>query len=317
MARARLPHMRRDGRPRRPARDATAPIEHWKARGLDSRAHPAQPARARARRPSAASMSQDHGLEQALDNELIELRASRRSRTARRSQVELPDPQHRPDRRARCSPARSRDSYGAAGLPDDTITLQLHRLGRARASAPSAAKGVTLMLEGDANDYIGKGLSGGAIDRLPAARARPSSPRRTSSSATWRSTARPAARPIFRGMAGERFCRPQQRRDAVVEGVGDHGCEYMTGGRGGRARPDRPQLRGRHERRHRLRPRRGRRLRRRTATWGWSISSRVDDEDDIETLARADREAPRLDRQRAGRRDARPLGRHAGRSSSR
>ena len=85
-------------------------------------------------------------------------------------------------------------SYGADGLPEDTI--QLHFNGSAGQSFGAfVPRGMTLTLEGDANDYVGKGLSGGKIIVYPAARLRPSSPRRTSSSATSRSTARPAARP--------------------------------------------------------------------------------------------------------------------------
>ena len=92
-------------------------------------------------------------------------------------------------------------------------------------------RGMTLSLEGDANDYVGKGLSGGKIIVYPAARARRSRRRRTSSSATSRSTARPSGEVYIRGMAGERFCVRNSGVHAVVEAVGDHGCEYMTGGR--------------------------------------------------------------------------------------
>ena len=91
-------------------------------------------------------------------------------------------------------------------------------------------RGITLTLEGDANDYVGKGLSGGKIIVYPAARRRRSCPRRTSSSATSPSTARPAARPSSAAVAGERFCVRNSGAMAVVEGIGDHGCEYMTGG---------------------------------------------------------------------------------------
>ena len=84
--------------------------------------------------------------------------------------------------------------YGADGLPDDTI--QLHFTGSAGQSFGAfVPNGITLTLEGDSNDYVGKGLSGGTADRLSAAGSRRSSPRTTSSSATSRSTARPAARP--------------------------------------------------------------------------------------------------------------------------
>ena len=120
--------------------------------------------------------------------------------------------------------------YGGDGLPDDTIRLQF--TGSAGQSFGAfVPRGITLTLEGDANDYVGKGLSGGTADRLSAARSRRSRPRRTSSSATSRSTARPSGEAYIRGVAGERFAVRNSGARAVVEGVGDHGCEYMTGGR--------------------------------------------------------------------------------------
>ena len=119
--------------------------------------------------------------------------------------------------------------YGAAGLPDDTIRIKFH--GSAGQSFGAfVPRGITLTLEGDANDYVGKGLSGGKIIIYPAEGRRRSSPRTTSSSATSPSTARPAGRAFFRGRAGERFCVRNSGALAVVEGTGDHGCEYMTGG---------------------------------------------------------------------------------------
>ena len=90
--------------------------------------------------------------------------------------------------------------------------------------------GVTVRVEGDVNDYCGKGLSGGKIIVYPPREA-PSPPRKTSSPATWCCTAPPAAKLYLRGIAGERFCVRNSGAAAVVEGVGDHGCEYMTGGR--------------------------------------------------------------------------------------
>jgi glutamate synthase (ferredoxin) len=120
---------------------------------------------------------------------------------------------------------------------------------------PSFPKGVTLELEGDANDYIGKGLSGGRIIIYPDAKVPTFPPKTTSSSATWRSTARRAARFSSAGMAGERFAVRNSGVDTVVEGVGDHGCEYMTGGRVVVLGIDRTELRGWHERWRGLRAR--------------------------------------------------------------
>ncbi|MGB1883434.1 MAG: glutamate synthase subunit alpha, partial [Gammaproteobacteria bacterium] len=119
--------------------------------------------------------------------------------------------------------------YGAAGLPEDTI--KLHFNGSAGQSFGAfVPKGVTMTLEGDANDYIGKGLSGGKIAVYP--------PRHVSfvpeqnivigNVALYGATDGEA---YFRGIAGERFAVRNSGASAVVEGVGDHGCEYMTGGR--------------------------------------------------------------------------------------
>ena len=110
-------------------------------------------------------------------------------------------------------------------------------------SARSCPRGITLRLEGDANDYVGKGLSGGRVvvrpDRAAAFAGRGQHHRRQ----RHRATARPRARSFLRGRVGERFCVRNSGATAVVEGVGDHGCEYMTGGRVVDPRPDRAQLR--------------------------------------------------------------------------
>jgi glutamate synthase domain-containing protein 3 len=118
--------------------------------------------------------------------------------------------------------------YGSAGLPDDTIRIHLD--GSAGQSLGAfLAKGVTLTLEGEANDYVGKGLSGGRLIVYP--------PRRSSFApennilignvALYGATSGEA---FFNGVAGERFAVRNSGATAVVEGVGDHGCEYMTKG---------------------------------------------------------------------------------------
>ena len=150
--------------------------------------------------------------------------------------------------------------HGPQGLPDDTIQLTFQ--GSAGQSFGAfIPRGITLTLEGDANDYVGKGLSGGRIVVYPAARldlrARAEHDRRQR---------RPLRRHRRRGLLLRRGRRALRVRNsgvnAVVEAVGDHGCEYMTGGRVVVLGLDRPQLRGGHVGRHRLRARRGRRLRR-------------------------------------------------------
>jgi glutamate synthase (NADPH/NADH) large chain len=109
------------------------------------------------------------------------------------------------------------------------------------------ARGVTLDLVGEGNDYVGKGLSGGRIIVVPKAGFRGERPATTSSSATPCSTVRPKARPTLPASPASAL-RAQLRRTAVVEGVGDHGCEYMTGGTVVVLGHDRAQLRGRHVR---------------------------------------------------------------------
>ena len=113
---------------------------------------------------------------------------------------------------------------------------------------------MTVRVEGDVNDYCGKGLSGGKVIVYP--------PRESTFKAEENIIAgnvvlygATSGEVYLRGIAGERFCVRNSGATAVVEGVGDHGCEYMTGGRGRDPRRDGPQLRRRHERRHRLRAR--------------------------------------------------------------
>src|SRR3989440_9526793 len=119
--------------------------------------------------------------------------------------------------------------FGPAGLPDDTI--QFHFKGSAGQSFGAfIPRGMTLILEGDSNDYIGKGLSGGRIVVFPPKEAGFVAEENVvvGNVAFYGATSGEA---FIRGVAGERFCVRNSGVDAVVEGVGDHGCEYMTGGR--------------------------------------------------------------------------------------
>ena len=119
--------------------------------------------------------------------------------------------------------------YGFAGLPDDTITFKFD--GSAGQSFGCfLAKGITLLLEGDANDYLGKGLSGGRIAVYPPKNATFKAEDNIIAGNTVGYGAI-AGELYLRGVAGERFCVRNSGASAVVEGVGDHGCEYMTGGR--------------------------------------------------------------------------------------
>ena len=119
--------------------------------------------------------------------------------------------------------------YGHAGLPDETVHVKLN--GTAGQSFGAwLAHGVTLELEGEANDYVGKGLSGGRVIIYPSREPSISRRKKSSSSAIRCSTARSPGECYFRGVAGERFAVRNSGAIAVVEGTGDHGCEYMTGG---------------------------------------------------------------------------------------
>ncbi len=119
--------------------------------------------------------------------------------------------------------------WGGEGLPDDTITVNL-RGSAGQSFGAFVPSGITLRLEGDANDYAGKGLSGGRLACFPDREAQfPAEDNIIAGNvALYGATAGEA---YFRGVVGERFCVRNSGATAVVEGVGDHGCEYMTGGR--------------------------------------------------------------------------------------
>ena len=207
--------------------DMRPAIDHWKAKGVDLSAHPV-PGRRRSRASAIYNCErQDHHLDKALDNELIAEAAARAgsrragAHPARRSATSTAPS-------APCCRARWRRRYGHAGLPDDTISIALH--GTAGGSFGAfLARGVTLNLTGDANDYVGKGLSGGrVVVRQPATAKRdPMENIIVGNTVLYGAIAGEA---YFEGVAGERFAVRNSGAVAVVEGCGDHGCEYMTGG---------------------------------------------------------------------------------------
>jgi glutamate synthase domain-containing protein 3 len=205
--------------------DTKKGIEHWKARGLDFSkifALPGVPDDvARFHREK-----QDHGLEKALDNRLIELA---RPALERGDKVTIETPIRNINRTAGTMLSHEiAKRYGHEGLPDDTIHVRL--AGSAGQSFGAfLAKGVTLDLVGDTNDYCGKGLSGGRISVQPSPKFRgePTENIITGNVVLYGAIAGEA---YFRGVAGERFAVRNSGAQAVVEGVGDHGCEYMTGG---------------------------------------------------------------------------------------
>lgn len=203
--------------------DMRAALDHWKAHGLDFGRIFHQPAMAGARRHVE---EQDHGLEGALDLQLIE-----RSRAALEhgTPVSFMTPVRNRNRTigAMLSGEVAR-RYGHDGLPDDTIRIQCN--GTAGQSfAAFLAHGITLDLVGEANDYVGKGLSGGRIIVR--------SPNDFNGMGTEHIIAGNtvlygalAGEAYFNGVAGERFAVRNSGAVTVVEGVGNHGCEYMTGG---------------------------------------------------------------------------------------
>jgi len=205
--------------------DVQPAVNHWKGRGLDLSAilyDPPVPARV-ARR---CVQAQDHGLEQALDHQLLAA-CEDALETLAPVEIKLPVRNIHRSVGTMLSGAIAR-RYGSAGLPDDTIRVHLD--GSAGQSLGAfLAKGVTLTLEGEANDYVGKGLSGGRLAVYPPRRSTfaPEKNILIGNVALYGATSGEA---FFNGVAGERFAVRNSGATAVVEGVGDHGCEYMTRG---------------------------------------------------------------------------------------
>ena len=203
--------------------DTRRSVDHWKARGLDfSRLLLATPSD----QPLHQTLEQNHNLEKALDHELIG-----RSKPAleRGEHVSFIIPVRNRNRSvgAMLSGEIAR-RYGHEGLPDDTIHIQLN--GTAGQSFGAfLAHGVTLDLVGEANDYVGKGLSGGRIVVRSPNDFRGFGPDHIIAGNTVLYGAL-AGEAYFNGVAGERFAVRNSGAAAVVEGTGDHGCEYMTGG---------------------------------------------------------------------------------------
>ncbi len=206
--------------------DVSSAIEHWKAAGLDLSPILYVP-EIEENASRRCVTTQDHGLDAALDNTLIEQCAPA---LEHQTPVRLEFPIRNVNRTVGTMLSHEvTKRYGGAGLADDTIELDF--AGSAGNSFGAfVTKGVTLLLEGDANDYVGKGLSGGRIAIFP--------PRASSLIAEDNIIAgnvilygATSGEVYIRGQVGERFCVRNSGSTAVVEGVGDHGCEYMTGGR--------------------------------------------------------------------------------------
>jgi glutamate synthase domain-containing protein 2/glutamate synthase domain-containing protein 1/glutamate synthase domain-containing protein 3 len=200
-------------------------IDHWKAKGLDFSKifHQPQVGPEVARRHCEA---QDHELARALDNRLIELAQPALER-GEKVRIEMPIRNVNRTVGTMLSGEVAK-RYGHDGLPDDTIHLRF--AGSAGQSFGAfLAHGITLDLIGDTNDYCGKGLSGGRIAVQPSPKFR-GEPRDNIIIGNVVLYGAITGEAYFRGVAGERFAVRNSGAEAVVEGVGDHGCEYMTGG---------------------------------------------------------------------------------------
>ena len=208
--------------------DTTQAIDHWKASGLDL-----TPILHVPERPFGDELhntkGQDHGLERALDQQLI---SAARQAIDTGEPIKLEFPIRNVNRTVGTMLGHEvTKRHGGLGLPDDTIDITL-RGAAGQSVGAFLPKGVTLRLLGDANDYAGKGLSGGRLIVRPSEDAPAGFVAEDNIIAgnvlLYGATAGEA---FFRGRAGERFCVRNSGATAVVEGVGDHGCEYMTGGR--------------------------------------------------------------------------------------
>lgn len=202
-------------------------IEHWKARGLDFTSILTPAKIVYEGTEVYRTKDQDHGLEKALDNTLIKL-AKPALESGERVDIEREVININRVVGTMLSHEVAKATQGE-GFPEDTINIKLN--GSAGQSLGAwLAKGITIEIEGDANDYVGKGLSGGKIIVYP--------PTNSSFAAEhnvlignvvlYGATSGEA---YFRGIAAERFCVRNSGAHAVIEGIGDHGCEYMTGGR--------------------------------------------------------------------------------------
>jgi len=204
--------------------DMNKGLSHWKASGLDfSRLfhQPAVPADV----PRLHTMEQDHGLNKALDVRLIE---KSRAALEQGEKVQFMDLARNVNRTVGAMLSGELIRRRPQGLPDDHLRIQLEGTG-GQSFGAFLAQGITLYLIGDANDYTGKGLSGGRVVVRPSLDFRGAAAQNiiVGNTVMYGATSGEA---FFAGVAGERFAVRLSGATAVVEGTGDHGCEYMTGG---------------------------------------------------------------------------------------
>jgi glutamate synthase (NADPH/NADH) large chain/glutamate synthase (ferredoxin) len=204
--------------------DTRTGLAHWKARGLDFSRLFALPNVG----PEVSRFqteAQDHGLQKSLDNVLI---AKSRAAIDKGERVQFIEVTRNVNRSVGAMLSGAVTAVHPEGLPDDSIRIQLEGTG-GQSFGAFLCKGVTLYLIGDANDYTGKGLSGGRVVVRPSIDFRGEATKNTivGNTVMYGATSGEA---FFSGVAGERFAVRLSGATAVVEGTGDHGCEYMTGG---------------------------------------------------------------------------------------
>jgi len=204
--------------------DTQKGVEHWKADGLDFSRLFYQP-NVPADVPRMHVAEQEHGLEKALDMRLIE---KSKAALEKGEKVQFIEVARNVNRTVGAMLSGELTRRYPQGLPDDTLRIQLEGTG-GQSFGAFLAKGITMFLIGDANDYTGKGLSGGRIVVRPSIDFRGDAVKNTivGNTVLYGATTGEA---FFSGVAGERFAVRLSGATAVVEGTGDHGCEYMTGG---------------------------------------------------------------------------------------
>ncbi len=201
-------------------------IKHWKNQGLDFSRILTKP-KVRPEIATRRIQGQDHGLEKQLDNELIKLSAAA---LERKEQVSIELPIRNSNRTfGTMLSGEVAMRHGRDGLPAGTIDINLTGIA-GQSFGAFLAHGITLRLIGEANDYVGKGMAGGRIIVRPDAKA-PFAWHKNSIVGNTVLYGATGGEAFFAGKAGERFCVRNSGVTAVVEGIGDHGCEYMTGGR--------------------------------------------------------------------------------------
>ncbi|RPE67538.1 glutamate synthase (NADH) large subunit [Tibeticola sediminis] len=204
--------------------DTRRAVEHWKARGLDFSRLLARPA-LKVEAPRYHTDEQEHGLEKSFDNILI---AKARAAIDHGEKVQFMEVVRNVHRSVGAMLSGALTKVRPEGLPDDTIRIQLEGTG-GQSFGAFLAPGITLYLIGEANDYTGKGLSGGRVVVRPSLDFRGEATGNiiVGNTVMYGATSGEA---YFCGVAGERFAVRLSGATAVVEGTGDHGCEYMTGG---------------------------------------------------------------------------------------